>query len=461
MSRLSGRVGGSRVLFQPESGAIAGDDDGAGALLGSVLLSNTTACEASRLLVRAGQGSLGGDWASDKEAFRTLDLLSLIDAAVLHERIFVLPASLPDDVGELEFRSRLVEEGVLAPLPRLDDRELIGKALIGAMSTVTGADRPTDEQLDFARFRASLASELGLTEETAETGGADSWEAWHGRPRSTELQEGYDGDEGVVGAVTADSFDGAVRQLVESLDYGVSGAYGEGMTSFRAMFYVFASEHHHLPYHPSVSVARFTRAFPNYFSGAVREKLYERLSSALSEASIAAEFEHDPVFVPPFAALVLDRASTAAEIPAETVALREEYAGFRSTMTELEHERANATTLKARLKATRQIEMLCTEVARQFDQPAQMRLETTMRYIPDAVELASNPTNPAGWASLLLDKPAQALIGWYRRRPVAKLVQAANAVGALEHYDRLLTKHFGEAVGKAALDRQRRLNASS
>ena len=136
------------------------------------------------------------------------------------------------------------------------------------------------------------------------------------------------------------------------------------------------------------------------------------------------------------------------------LALREEYSDFRRKMRELEMERAAATTLNDRLKAVRHIEQLCTEVARPFEHRSEMRLETVFRYIPDAMELAANPTKPAGWAHLLLGKPMDALVSWYRRRPVRKLVRTAKTLGSLQHYERLLSKHFGEETSNAALERQ-------
>ena len=111
-------------------------------------------------------------------------------------------------------------------------------------------------------------------------------------------------------------------------------------------------------------------------------------------------------------------------------------------MCELELKRVAATTLNERLRYVRQIEQLSKEVARPFENPAQMRLETVLRYIPDALGLAANPTDPSGWARLLLGMPIDALLSWYRRRPVAKLVRIGKTVASLEHYERLLTKHF-------------------
>jgi hypothetical protein len=377
--------------------------------------------------------------------------MTLIEAAVLHEQIFFLRASLPDDLGQLELRNRLLAQGALAPLPKRDDHDLIGKALVAALSTtqglavVAGSREVIGKPLLFEYFSGRLEEELQLR--SLEDVGAGS----------TRLNEGYDialYASGPAVAYNAESFDDAARELIGWMEYRYSGAYEASMASFRAMYYVFASEHHGLPYLPSFSVEKLARDFPNYFGGSVRRKLYARLASALRAAvdAVARDFESELVFVPPFSALVLDRAATPAQIPRETLALREEYSNFRAKMRELEHDRAEAETLNARLKATHQIEELCKEVARPFDQPSRMRVEASLRYIPQAAELAANPTNPVGWARLLLEKPADALISWYRRRPVTKLVQTAKAIGSLRQYDRLLAKHFGDEISKHVLE---------
>jgi hypothetical protein len=427
-----------RATALPDNGRAKPPDEKINAdLIGNALLSNTTACEASRLVLEAGARS-ADPLGETADGFRANDLMSLIDAGVLYEKIFFLPAALPDDLPQLELRNRLLAQGALALLPRRDDG-VVGRALLAALSTAEGlatvalSAEDIGRPLAFSDFRPSLEREL-------------------------QLREGN--DDAMRGPVVADgaaSFDEAARELIGWMDYGASGAYEGSLASFRAMYYVFASEHHGLPYLPSVSVEGVARDFPNYFVAPVRQRLYERLASALraSEETVAREWNSGVIFVPPFSKLVLDRAATPAEIPTETLALRDEYSDLRTKMRELERERASAITLNARLKAVRQIERLGKEVTRPFDQPSEMRIEASLRYIPDTIELAGNPTNPVTWARMLLDKPAEALIGWYRRRPIAKLVRAAKASGEVEHYDRLLTKHFGESVSREALDYQR------
>jgi hypothetical protein len=366
----------------------------------------------------------------------------LIESVVLHDRIFYLPASLPDDAYGLKLRNLLVESGVLMPLPKGGDYNLIGQALLASLGTVSelrrvaGTGSKAGRTLSFDDFRPLLMKEIGQTETIA-----------NHHPKTYVYSRV---------AAEAESFDQAAQSLISRMEYARSGAYEGGAASLRAMYYVFASEHYGLPFLASASVQEVQSKFPNYFKPSLRGKLYEQLASALQVTvdKIAQQFSSPTVFVPPFSAIVLSRAAGPADIPAETLALREEYSDFRRKMCELEREQLEARSLNDRLSVLRRIEELGKEVTRPFDQPSQMKLETAIRYIPDAADLATNPTNPGGWAKVLLGLPTEALLSWYRRRPVAKLLRTARAVSKLQDYDRLLAKHFSPKLASDALEIQ-------
>lgn len=155
--------------------------------------------------------------------------MMLIESAVLHDRIFYLPAMLANPAGS-SLRSLLLQEGILQVLPRRDDHDLIRRALLASFGT------------------------------------AEEFRSFSGR---------------------------RIEQLASA---------------------------------PRVTAEEVSR-----------------------------EFEDSTVFIPPFSALVLSRASTPADIPAEILALRAEYSGFRRTMNDLERERAAAGSLAVRMKVLRQI----------------------------------------------------------------------------------------------------------
>jgi hypothetical protein len=403
---------------------------------GDALLSNTTVCEASRLLLESS--------GTPSDALRVLDLMGLIDAMVLHEQLCYLPSSLPTDIEQLAFRNNLIENNALVSLPRNNDSHAVGEALLASLGTVDDLKAVAGTPLVFEDLKPQLADELGLN--------------------SAPGDETYDLERYTVSRVAAQakSFDAAVKDLIGWLDYAVSGAYQDSVGSLRAFYYVFASEHYGLPYLASAGVQKVQKSFPNYFGPSVREKLYELLSEALHTTvkTVAAEFNGSIVFVPPFSALVFHRAATPADIPSEALALRDEYHKFRKKMCELEKERLEAKSLNDRQKFLNRIERLGKEVTRPFEQPSQVRLEPALRYIPDVVKVATEPTNPEGWAKILVGMPTEALLGWYRRRPVSKLVRAGREVGGLPGYDQLLAKHFGEKLASSALDIQSALQTS-
>jgi hypothetical protein len=422
-------------------------------LIGSALLSNTTACEASRLLLP--------DEVTEHDPYQICDLMSLMDSAVLHEQIYYLPGSLPEDVPRLELRNRLIEIGALTSLPIGDDHNLIGEALMASLST----DReycaitrgPGGSYHSFESHRPRLMEALGLVSVMDQTK--------DGEPAQEDYVWDNRADKSVEGRYTqgrmirAESFDDAAGILIPWLGRGYTGRYEDSVKSLREMYYVFASEHYSLPYLASVYIQNAQRKFPNYFKPSVRVDLYQQLATALRTTvdTVAQEFDGPIFFIPPFSALVFDRAATPADIPTEMLALRAEYSGFRNKMTELEHDRLEARSLNDRMKALRRLEQLGKEVARPFDEPSRVKLEPALRYIPDAVDLAVNPTNPTGWAKVLLGLPTEALLSWYRRRPVAKLVRAGRTVGSLAEYGSLLRKHFGDYRAHRALQVQRAL----
>ena len=105
------------------------------------------------------------------------------------------------------------------------------------------------------------------------------------------------------------------------------------------MYYVFMAEHCELSYLPPANVRPIANNFPNYFTPSVRDRIYRRLHDVLKSTTddVAREFGGSMAYVPPFSAIVLDRAARPEELGGQLLALREEYRGFRHSMLDLEH----------------------------------------------------------------------------------------------------------------------------
>ncbi len=388
-------------------------------LVGTTLVSNTTLCEASRVLTWQSRSHTS---LAAVTAVRILDLLSLIDASVLYDRLYTLPGKLSSDSDLLALRLTLIECGAVEQFATAEARDLAAQALLGMLSTEKKLGKMPSTYVDELQRRASRVLAPG-SEELAYEG--------------TDL--GFDGMQ-----LGVNSFTELARRIMGRISDGETGRY-QFRDPARALCYALVAEKLPLPFWPSVYYRPMLAEFPNYFSRSVRTAIYRRLSDTLQSTvdALASEFEGIDAYIPPFSALVLQRAHRPEDIPVAMLDLRQEYAGFRRKMAELEFERASAQSIASRSKTLGHIESLCREVCRPFDSPTPMQLKGSLKYVPDIVELATAPANPATWTRVLLEKPAEWLVTWYRRRPVVKLVKTAKEVAALSSYNDLLEKHFG------------------
>lgn len=124
-------------------------------LEGAALISNTMVCEVSRLFeVSDVPRSNPYERMSDK--LRIADLFSLIEALVLHEKLFTLPASLSSDAPDLRLRSRLVSAGVLEPLDTATSHPELAKLVLNGIARtpnpvrVAGSSDDIGKPIDFS-----------------------------------------------------------------------------------------------------------------------------------------------------------------------------------------------------------------------------------------------------------------------------------------------------------------------
>jgi hypothetical protein len=260
-----------------------------------------------------------------------------------------------------------------------------------------------------------------------------------------------------VAVVEGDTFDDVIGDLAATIDYAYSGAYESSAGNLRAMYYTFMSEYHAIPYWPSVARRRIEERFPNYFDRPARQQIYNRLTEALdtSLSLVSEDMGGRVVRVPPFSALALSRADRPEDLIDEIFALREEFAPFRRQMTELEATEREARAIRDRLAIRGRIAGLCDEVARPFEVPSALSLQPVLRFIPDLEAAVDTPTNPKSWLKLFLNMPLDRVVGWWMRRPVAKLVRASWDVAGLVEYQDLVSKHFGEVIAAEIIDSER------
>jgi hypothetical protein len=234
------------------------------------------------------------------------------------------------------------------------------------------------------------------------------------------------------------------------VEYGESGDYDNyndlaTASCLREMYYIAASERYRLPYWPQLTRLSFSRKFPNYFDRAFRTKLYRRVAEALKSTvtEIFDDLGEQIAFIPPFAAIVLERSSTPQDIVSKIMEVRGEYKNLRRNMMEIEQARQDAISIAERKKLREKERLMLDYAAKSFERPASIRLEGVIRYIPDLLKPISAPHDITKYNADLLLKPAQWLAEWWRKRPIAPVFDLASKVEQVQDYSRLIGQVFG------------------
>jgi len=417
-------------------------------LVGGVLLPNTTISKASKLISSA---PTPGFVRPEINAVSIFDLMMLIESSILYDQIYYLPGNLAASHEELNLRTILADEGILKEAPKKDDHNLIGRSLVASLGTAGDfRSHESDHLMQALRIYAEDDSNRVVGDHSSRRMNLDANFSATG---DKEFGINGSGTIGINGFGSDSfgriedgrSFDEAARSLIYFLENAGTGEVEGSTSALRVMYYIFASEHYKIPFIAPVAARKMQQRFPNYFKPSARTQIYEAIASALKAtvSTVMREFEDSVVYIPPFSALVLDRAAAPEGIPSEIFALRAEYSEFRRRMHDLECARVEARSLNERISILSQIQDLGREVARPFEQTSRMKFDTALRYIPSTIDLAANPTSPTQWAKTLLTMPVDALVNWYRRRPVAKLVSDTRTIGEMSDYGALLAKHFG------------------
>ena len=398
------------------------------------MVSNTLVCEVSRLLTDADtspQESDAGDWSEQKRTgLRMIDLMCLIEAVALHDKLYTLPARLDSDDGSLEMRRALVREGILHELDTSDVHLNISAAIVERLANVenpvkiAGASDEIGSPIDF---------ESGIRGQV------------EGFLSEMESDEAYDDFSEASDWSKASSFDELGRSVIGWLEYSYSGAYESCTSVLRDMYYIFSSEHFGLSYWPEFTRADFCRKFPNYFQDSFRVQLYKKLADAFrtTVTDVFDDVSSQVVFIPPFSTLVLERSRNSDEIIPQILAVREEYVSLRKRLGILDSERRNARTIKDRKTIRDQQRRLINVAGTAFERPHTISLEGIVRYVPEVIKPAISPLDPTKYGAGLLLQPMQWLIEWWRRRPVSKLFDLAGKLERIEEYQALATKVFG------------------
>lgn len=104
----------------------------------SALISNTMVCEVSRLVVTPADRQ--PHW--EVRTRRAQDLFSLIEAVVLHEKLYTLPARPIHGVSELQLRAALIDAGVVCEFDTTGEHDEIARLLLEGITSVPAPPLP-------------------------------------------------------------------------------------------------------------------------------------------------------------------------------------------------------------------------------------------------------------------------------------------------------------------------------
>jgi hypothetical protein len=405
----------------------------------TLMVSNTMVFEISRLLGRASR-----DTAHDRR--RIIDLLSFIDAFVLYDGLVTLPASLPEDEDgheeRLAFREQLINQRLLRVIDPGERSGRVGELIYRQLRSVEARHRAGEKEGQPIEHwpEEEVRGLLGLSSGAAGVRGFEQIdENW--------VDSGGGPWQDVVDAGSADN---AYSAVVGWMKYSGSGAYETSASWLRTFFYIAMSEQFHLPFWPEYNRVKVYQQYPSYLADNVRLSLYNAVAKSLrdSVANVFEEFDARAIYVPPFASLVLERATSAEDIPRRMFEVRDEYARLRRDIGELEGEYHSKRKISERLRVRKRIDQLMLESARTFSTVSVIGVEQIARYIPDVIKAAIDVKD---LASLIIDLSAKGgaeLARWWRNRPISRYFHAASKIKQIKDYARLIERHFGAGVAE-------------
>ncbi len=352
-------------------------------MIGSALISNTSICEVSRLLIeREPTRAVSSDlWAeSRRDQMRVFDLFSLVEAVVLHERLFTLPCKPSEDLAHLSLRNQLISAGVVQELDTRKEHaqiaSLIYRSLVFPESEPVSSSKhgPSNEaNLRVDIMKASFVRDFMGVNETKSTDRGAKKKSTAKSQAVLALYDTHDDSARQLSSYT--SFPELTRSLIGTVESMGSGDYEDDhkdLASFlREMYYIVVSEQYALPYWPQFTRLSFSKRFPNYFDATFRTKLFRRVAQALKSTVTEAfdDLGEQVAFIPPFSSLILERSSRPEDIAASLLEVRDKYRKLRKNLMELEQARRSARSIKDRKRIRAKERFILEEGAASFDRP--------------------------------------------------------------------------------------------
>jgi hypothetical protein len=421
------------------------------AYLGTAIISNTQLYEVDRLLDNSQERDERLFGNRNPNSLRVFDLLTLIEAIILNEKLYTLPAINNSKGGDLI--ERLTSEGIIETLKTDNFKVDIGELILSRMKEV-------NEYKIIAGSEDEIGKPIRQPERLF-----DAIKTFYNdiKEKTDSLYDGYryndllvfDNihsklDGGFPDILTAHTYKDMAQRLIGWLEYSNSGAYQGCLTVLRDMYYIYTSEYLGVPYYPQSTRVDFAKDFPNYYDINFKTKLYAQIARAL-ETTISEVYDdfHDKVaFIPPFSSVILSRSRKPANIIENILELRNEFAKTRKGFNDLELGRLNSTTLRERLKITKRQRQLLEDAAKGFGKLSKLNITKTIRYIPEVINPITDPVDLTKYSANLLMQPLEFILEWWRKRPIIKMYSLKDKLFQISEYQNLINKLFPNALDR-------------
>ncbi|BAZ25551.1 hypothetical protein NIES4073_64570 [Kalymmatonema gypsitolerans NIES-4073] len=429
-----------------------------------ILIGHTTICEAARLISNTNPEVSGihikfsNENSQPIRFLRFLELCSLVEAVVLHDTLYTLPAELPTDVDELNLRKRLIYAGIVreytsarlseeiipaltewivknAKLPHPDEDITRIKLILTKM-----IDRSASRQLINQTSLDNLSQKIYGVNDTGEISRplervSDLFEA------ESELAQKF--QSGILLGSNS-----VLNDIGEQIGINIGdlhhGSYETALPILRTVMYWQVADKIRLPWYPDVMRVPTMITLSRRLKSSLADDVYRVVAQAF-ETSVQDLIVDDlpyEVGIPPFAALLLSRCSKPEDVIDQILILRDEFTDFRYNFNELEKQRRNAKTIKERKEIRLHITNLFKAVASKYDKQDQSIFENVIGYTPEVIDLLQAPLDPEKYTGDLLNKPYEWIRDWWCSRPVSRLFSITKKLEKLDLYGQLVPRIF-------------------
>lgn len=362
------------------------------------------------------------------------ELSNLIDAIVLNEQLYTLPAtdSYHRDgyITRELYSNRILRTDILSGIG-----PLIVELIFKKISGIKEWGLNEQEMFDVLARQDKFSSEIYQT-------GRDSPMIIY---QDSLLPKDINPIQNLYKTLETCTFDELLLALKEY--YQLSHELDVDLINLlRNMHYICSAEFLNVTYLPPLSRLDFTQKVTDTTSK-FRYQLYEKISQALNVTidEVFEDFKPKVSYVPPFAAIVLDRSENRDQIMQCTLELRDEFAKTRKHFDDLERESRATMKIKERIKIKNLQSQLLEDASKLFKlTPTHVKLQKTIKFIPELVKPITNPTDPTNYSADLATTPLEVMTAWWRKRPLNKMFSLKDKIFAIEAYPHLIRKHFPE-----------------